>query len=203
MIILYVCVNAVFLRTTPAAEMIGKQQVALIASTHIFGPPGGKIMAAFICLGLISTVSAMMWIGPRVTAVMGEDLGVLKRLSRRSAQGIPVNAILTQFVIVNVMLLTATFQAVVNYVQFSLTLCSALTVLGVFVLRWRRPELERPYRAWGYPITPLVFLAISGWMLLHLLAEESTRLPSLLGLGTAALGLIIYFISPKTPTSVV
>ena len=202
-IILYVCVNAAFLRTTPAAEMIGKQQVALIASTHIFGPTGGKIMAAFICLGLISTVSAMMWIGPRVTAVMGEDLGILRRLSRRSERGIPINAILTQFVIVNLMLLTATFQAVVNYVQFSLTLCSALTVLGVFILRWRRPNLERPYRAWGYPITPLIFLAISGWMLWHLLAEGSTRLPSLLGLGTAALGLIIYFISPKTPTSVV
>jgi basic amino acid/polyamine antiporter, APA family len=197
-IILYVCVNAVFLRTTPAAEMVGKQQVALIASTHILGPTGGKIMAAFICLGLISTVSAMMWIGPRVTAVMGEDLGVLKSLSRRSARGIPVNAILTQFVIVNIMLLTATFQAVVNYVQFSLALCSALTVLGVFILRWRRPELERPYRAWGYPITPLIFLAISGWMLWHLLAADSTRLPSLLGLGTATLGLIIYFVSPKT-----
>ena len=202
-IILYVCVNAVFLRTTPAGEMIGKQQVALIASTHIFGPTSGKIMAAFICLGLVSTVSAMMWIGPRVTAVMGEDLGVLKTLSRRSSGGIPVNAILTQFVIVNIMLLTATFQAVVNYVQFSLALCSALTVLGVFVLRWRRPELERPYRAWGYPITPLIFLAISGWMLWHLLAERSTRLPSLLGLATAALGLVIYFISPKTPASAV
>jgi len=200
-IVLYVCVNAVFLRTTPAAEMIGKQQVALIASTHIFGPTGGKGMAGFICLGLISTVSAMMWIGPRVTAVMGEDLGILRRLSRRTASGIPANAILTQFIIVNLMLLTATFQSVVNYVQFSLTLCSALTVLGVFVLRWRRPELERPYRVWGYPVTPLIFLAISGWMLWHLLAEQSTRAPSLLGLVTAACGLIIYFISPKTATS--
>ncbi len=99
------------------------------------------------------------------------------------------------------MLLTATFQSVVNYVQFSLTLCSALTVLGVFVLRWRRPELERPYRVWGYPMTPLIFLVISGWMLWHLLAEQSTRTPSLLGLVTAAFGLIIYFISPKTATS--
>jgi APA family basic amino acid/polyamine antiporter len=202
-IVLYVCVNAVFLRTTPATEMVGKQQIALIASTHIFGPTGGKVMAAFICLGLISTVSAMMWIGPRVTAVMGEDLGVLAWLSRRTAGGIPAKAILTQFVIVNLMLLTATFQSVVNYVQFSLTLCSALTVLGVFVLRWRRPGLERPYRAWGYPITPLIFLSISGWMLWHLLAEKSTRIPSLLGLVTAAFGLIIYFISPKTAASAV
>jgi APA family basic amino acid/polyamine antiporter len=74
-------------------------------------------------------------------------------------------------------------------------------VLGVFVLRWRRPELERPYRVWGYPVTPLIFLVISGWMLWHLLAEQSTRAASLLGLVTAALGLIIYFISPKTATS--
>src|SRR5438045_7648711 len=145
----------------------------------------------------------MMWIGPRVTAVMGEDLGLRRRLSRRSAGGIPVNAILTQFVIVNLMLLTATFQSVVNYVQFSLTLCSALTVLGVFVLRWRRPELERPYRTWGYPLTPLIFLAISGWMMWHLLAEQSTRMHSFLGLLTAGFGLLIYFISPKTATRVV
>ena len=197
-VLLYVAMNAAFLRTTPVPEMIGKQQVALIAGTHIFGGAGGKVMAAFICLGLISTVSAMMWIGPRVTAVMGEDLGILAWLAQRNIRGIPATAILTQFVIVNIMLLTATFQRVVNYVQFSLTLCSALTVFGVFVLRWRRPNLPRPYRVWGYPLTPLIFLAISGWMLWHLLADASTRGPSLLGLATVILGLVIYFLSPKT-----
>jgi APA family basic amino acid/polyamine antiporter len=195
---LYVGLNAVFLRTTPVAEMVDKQQVALIAGMHIFGLAGGKIVTLFICLGLISTVSAMMWIGPRVTVAMGEDLPVLHRLARRNRRGIPVNAILTQFVIVNVMLLTATFQAVVNYVQFSLTLCSALTVLGVFVLRWRQPDLPRPYKVWGYPLTPLIFLAISTWMLVNLLHNPSTRGPSLLGLVTALLGLVIYFFSPKT-----
>ena len=195
--LLYIAVNAAFFRTTPIPEMEGKQQVALIAGTHIFGPVGGRVMAAFICLGLVSTVSAMMWIGPRVTATMGEDLGVLVWLARRNARGIPAHAILAQFAVVNVLLLTATFQKVVNYVQFSLTLCSALTVMGVFVLRWRRPDLPRPYRVWGYPITPIIFLAISGWMMWHLLADASTRNPSLLGLATALFGLIIYFLSPK------
>ena len=195
---LYIAMNAAFLRTTPISEMVGKQQVALVAGTHIFGATGGKVMATLICLSLISTVSAMMWIGPRVTATMGEDLRILAWLARRNRRGIPTTAILAQFVIVNIMLLTATFQTVVNYVQFSLTLCSALTVLGVFVLRYQRPRLPRPYRVWGYPITPLLFLAISGWMLWHLLAESSTRGPSLLGLGTALLGLVIYFASPKT-----
>jgi APA family basic amino acid/polyamine antiporter len=202
-IVLYVGMNAAFLRTTPAAEMIGKQQVALIAGEHIFGVAGGKVMACFICLGLVSTVSAMMWIGPRVTATMGEDFGVLAWLARRNRRGVPTTAILTQFAIVNVMLLTATFQKVVNYVQFSLTLCSALVVFGLFMLRWQRPDLPRPYRVWGYPITPAIFLAISGWMLWHLLADNSTRGPSLLGLATVMLGLVIYFFSPKiAPTRV-
>jgi basic amino acid/polyamine antiporter, APA family len=100
------------------------------------------------------------------------------------------------------MLLTATFQSVVNYVQFSLTLCSALAVFGVFVLRWRQPDLKRPYRVWGYPFTPLVFLLISGWMMWHLLAEQSTRGPSLLGLATVASGLLIYFVSPKSEPAI-
>lgn len=200
-IFLYLATNAVFLRTTPAAEMIGKQQVAVIASEHIFGTMGAKIMASFICLGLLSTISAMMWIGPRITAAMGEDLGVLRILARRNSNGIPVTAVLTQFAIVILMLLTATFQTAVNYIQFSLALCSTLTVLGVFVLRWRRPDLPRPYRVWGYPVTPAIFLAISIWMLVHMLTEPSTRRPSLEGLATMALGLVIYFFSRRKANS--
>ena len=194
---LYVLLNIAFMRSTPAAEMVGKQQVALVAGTHIFGPVGGEIMAAFICLGLISTVSAMMWIGPRVTATMGEDLAALGLLARRTRSGVPAIAILTQAAIVTLMLLTATFQTIVSYVQFTLQLCSALTVLGVFVLRWRRPNLARPFRVWGYPVTPLLFLAVSIWMLWHLLADGATRMPSLLGLTTALSGLVIYYCSSK------
>jgi basic amino acid/polyamine antiporter, APA family len=201
--LLYLATNAVFLRTTPAAEMIGKQQVAVIAGAHIFGASGAKVMALFICLGLISTVSAMMWIGPRITAAMGEDLGILAPLARRNARGIPVAAILMQFAIVVLLLLTATFQTAVNYIQFSLTLCSTLTVLGVFVLRWRRPDLPRPYRTWGYPVTPAIFLLVSVWMLEHMLSDPSTRPPSLWGLATMALGLAVYFLSAKrSPASV-
>ena len=155
--LLYLGLNAAFMRTTPASEMIGKEQVALIAGQHIFGTAGGKVMALCICGGLISAVSAMMWIGPRVTATMGQDFHALRWLARTNAHGIPTVAILVQFAIVNVLLLTATFQAVVNYVQFSLALCAAATVLGVFVLRWREPNLARPYRTWGYPVTPIYF----------------------------------------------
>jgi APA family basic amino acid/polyamine antiporter len=197
-ILLYLATNAVFLRTTPVAEMVGKPQVAMIAGSHIFGSAGGKIMGLFICLGLVSSVSGMMWIGPRITATMGEDVRALNWLAKRNAHGVPTVAILTQFAIVVVLLLTTTFQTAVNLVQFSLTLSSTLAVLGVFVLRWRRPDLRRPYRTWGYPVTPLVFLVISIWMLEHMLADPETRVPSLRGLALMALGLVVYFLSPKT-----
>ena len=198
---LYLGINAVFLRTTPAAEMVGKQQVGLIAGLHIFGDAGGKVMACFIALGLVSTVSAMMWIGPRVTVAMGEDLHALSWLARSNARGLPLRATLLQFAIVHLLILVTTFQRVVNYVQFSLTLFSALTVLGVFVLRWRQPGLSRPYRTWGYPVTPAIFLGISGWMLWHMLASAATREPSLWGVATAALGLVVYYLSPKNQDS--
>ena len=196
---LYLAMNAVFLRSTPIGEMAGKPEVALVAGVHLFGQSGAKIMAVLICTGLISSISAMMWIGPRVTVTMGEDLKALGWLAKKNASGMPVAATLVQFAIVNILLLTFTFETVVKYVQFSLTLCSTLAVLGVFVLRWRQPDLPRPYRVWGYPITPLIFVATSVWMMWHMLESPESRTASLLGFATLLLGLLIYFVSPKNP----
>ncbi len=198
--VLYVAVNAVFLYSTPIAEMAGKEQVALVAGRHLFGETGGNIMALFICLGLVSTVSSMMWIGPRVTMTMGQDLHALRWLGRQTAHGLPLNATLTQAVIATVLLTTASFDTVLKYVQFSLTLSSALAVAGVIVLRFRQPSLPRPYRAWGYPVTPVIFLGVSAWMMWFMLKDKSTRDPSLLGLVTIVLGLVVYYLSPKNPS---
>ena len=198
---LYLAVNATFLRAAPMADLDGKPEVALVAGGYLFGAAGGKIMALFICVGLISMVSSMMWIGPRVTMTMGEDLRTLGWLARTNERGIPITAILVQFAIAIVLLLASKFDEVVNYIQFSLTLCSTLVVLGVYVLRWRQPALLRPYRAWGYPVTPAIFLLISGWMMWFMLMGERTRGPSLWGFATLLLGLLIYFISPKNPSN--
>lgn len=194
-IVLYLAVNAVFLRTTPTAEMAGKPEVALVAGEYIFGGTGSKVVALLICLGLISTVSAMMWIGPRVTNAMGEDLRALGWLGRKNAHGVPATAILVQTAITIVMLLTSTFEQVVTYVQFALQSCSFLTVLGLIVLRVRHPELPRPYKTWGYPYTPLLFLTISAWMLVYIFISKPAE--SMWGLITMAAGLVIYVVSPK------
>src|SRR5437660_11432937 len=84
----YVLLNAVFLATTPPGEMRGQIKVGLIAGKHIFGANGGRVAGAVICLGLVSTISSMTWIGPRVTMSMGEDHWLLRLLRRQNKHGV-------------------------------------------------------------------------------------------------------------------
>src|SRR5438045_7550306 len=111
----YVLLNAVFLATTPESEMRGQLEVGLIAGKHIFGEGGGRVVGAIICLGLISAVSSMTWIGPRVTMSMGEDHWLLPCRGRKDAYGVQANAVIVQLLIVNVLLLTRSFELVVIY----------------------------------------------------------------------------------------
>jgi APA family basic amino acid/polyamine antiporter len=133
----------------------------------------------------------MTWIGPRVTMSMGEDHWLLRLLGRKNEQGVPTNAVVLQLLVVNLLLLTGSFDLVVIYIQFSLLLCSLLTVLGVIVLRATRPEIPRPYRVWLYPLPPIVFATITLWMMIYLLRVHTIE--SLAGLATTILGLLVYF----------
>jgi APA family basic amino acid/polyamine antiporter len=189
--VLYLLLNYVFLLATPKSARSGQLEVGLLAGQAIFGPIGGKIVSALISLGLIATISAMAWIGPRITKRMAEDLPKLCLLGRTSAKGTPYMAIILQVFIVTILVATGTFQRVLIYTQFSLLLSSFLTVLGLIVLRIREPKLERPYKVWAYPITPIVFLAITLWMMVYVILDKTTE--SLLGLMTVIAGLILYF----------
>jgi APA family basic amino acid/polyamine antiporter len=174
--------------------------VALISGKHIFGEFGGRIVGALICIGLVSSISAMTWIGPRVTMAMGKDHALLRRLSFTTREGVPTAATLLQLAIVSVLLMTQSFEAVLDTIQFSLTLCSFLAVLGVVVLRWQAPDLPRPYRTWGYPLTPLVFLGVTAFMMFHLIVERPQQ--SLAGLVIMLAGLAVYAYSQSRPSDV-
>ena len=193
----YVLLNAIFLATTPQEEMRGQIEVGLIAGKHIFGANGGRLVGAVICLGLVSTVSSMTWIGPRVTMSMGEDHWLLRLLGRKNKHAVPTNAIIMQLIIVNLLLLTRSFADVVRYTQFSLLICSLLAVLGVIVLRFTHPTLTRPYRVWLYPLPPVLFSIITIWMMFYLL--RSHAMESLAGVVTALAGLLLYFCAGKRP----
>src|SRR5882672_8304132 len=196
-IVLYVALNAVFLHTAPIDKLSGQLDVARISGSYIFGEIGGRIVGAMICIGLVSSISAMMWIGPRVMMTMGEDIAALRIFSRKSTSGAPAYAILFQLAMANLMLFTRSFEAVLDFIQFSLLFCSFFTVLGVIKLRITRPDLPRPYRTWGYPITPMVFLLVTGFMMYYLLTERP--LQSVLGIVIMISGLLIYAVFRKRP----
>ena len=194
-IVLYVGLNAIFLLTTPMQELAGQLDVAVVAGKHVFGPLGGRIVGALISLGLISSISAMTWIGPRVTMTMGEDMPALHLFARKSKHGVPAIAIVFQLLVSNLLLLTQSFEAVLDFIQFSLAFCSFFTVLGVIKMRIAQPNLLRPYRAWGYPVTPIIFLTVTLFVMYYLLVNRP--LQSLGGFALMLAGLVIYYSSRR------
>lgn len=197
--LLYVAINAAFLWCTPLDELRGEVEVGVIAARHIFGPSGGRWVAGMITVGLVSTVVALIWSGPRVTQMMGQDYRTLSIFARETSSGVPYVAILWQALLALAMLVTASYEAIMIYIEFVLILSSLLTVAAVVWLRIRRPDLERPYRAWGYPVTPVVYCAFSVFILVHVLRERPGE--SALGLATLLVGAVLYVLSRRSASA--
>jgi APA family basic amino acid/polyamine antiporter len=192
---LYLALNFVFLRVTPMDAMAGQVEVGYIAADAAFGEAGGRLAGLVLSLLLISTVSAMTVAGPRVLHVIGEDIKQLRLLARTNKDGVPANAILVQSSLAIIFILTSSFESVLVFSGFILASNSLVTVLGVFVLRRRQPDLPRPYRTFAYPLTPIVYLALTAWTLWFVLINKPME--SLLGLGVIAAGFVVYYLFPK------
>lgn len=190
-IVLYFFLNFIFMYTTPLVEMEGKIEIGFLSATYIFGDYGGRLMALLITLLLISTVSAMIWIGPRVTMVMGEDYPLLRFLSKKNKNNVPVIAIWVQTTITVILIVSSTFEKVLVYAGFIMNLFTLLAVIGLFILRIKYPGLPGQYKVTGYPVTPLIFILLSIWTLTYLLIERPVE--SILGLLTVFAGLIIFY----------
>jgi basic amino acid/polyamine antiporter, APA family len=189
-LVLYVLLNFIFLLTTPINELAGQLDVGYVAANRIFGGMGRNIMGLLISFGLISSISSMTWAGPRVMQAIGEDIPLFRPLSKRNQNGVPIYAMLLQLAIVLFLILSSSFEAVITYLGFTLTLSACVTVLGVFVHRLRYPNISRPYQTWGYPFTPLIFLTVGLWMLVFIFHDKPAE--SLAGLGTILLGIPVY-----------
>jgi basic amino acid/polyamine antiporter, APA family len=193
--LLYLALNAVFLWRGSWAEMQGKPEAALIVATSIFGTEGGKLMGGLIACGLISTVASMLCSGSRVNERMGEDMLFLRWLALRNQAGAPYVALLTLAALALILLSTQTFAAVLRYVECLLLLSSSLAVFAVIWLRFRQPERERPFRVPLYPLTPLLFLAVTAHMIQHAARAHWQDLK--LGLWTLVVGAAVYAVGRR------
>ena len=165
--------------------MVGQEEVGLIAARYIFGESGGNLIGALVAFGLISAVSAMTWAGPRVTQMIGQDYKKLNFFAKTNQNKIPYNSVIFQSSIAMMMLIFVNPDQIIVYLEFVLNLSLSAAVAGVIWLRFKEPDLERPYRCLGYPITPILFLCMAIYIIWRLI--ETRPIESLWGLGTVFL----------------
>lgn len=149
-------------------------------------------MACLISGGLVAALSALTWAGPRVAQTAGEDFSALSWFALKSPGGVPRRAMGFQTMIVLILLLTSSFEAVLIYAEFALISCSCLTVLGMLVMRVREPSLPRPFHCPWVPLVPLIFLAVGLFSLVYTFVERPVQ--ALAGIATLAGAAGLYFL---------
>lgn len=187
----YLVLNLLYLYALPAAEMSGVLEIGAATAGALFDGTIGRLFTVAIGVGLLSVLSAMIMTGPRVYYAMARD-GVFFRLFGRvnSLHRTPAHAILLQGGLATLLILTASFDSLLLYIGFTLSLSATLTVIGMIRLRFSRPWLVRPYRTLGYPVTPLLFILGNLWIVCFSLASRPVA--ALFGLGTIGAGWGVY-----------
>jgi APA family basic amino acid/polyamine antiporter len=179
--ILYLALNAVFLFSTEPAALSGKLEVGRIAAQALGGPVWANALTGLIALALATAVSSMMMAGPRVYSKMAADGGLPRWLA--TGDGPPLPAVMFQWIVALAMLWSATYDRLLTYIGFTLSLSTAATVFGLMRLRLREgPQLAVP----GWPWMPGAFLLAVLWMAAFSVARRP--LESLAGFATIALG---------------
>ncbi len=192
---LYFLLNLAFLYAAPVEALRGKVEIGYIVADHVFGEKGGRLVGGMLALLLISTVSAMTLAGPRALQAVGEDYRAMAWLGKTTRDGVPWTAILFQSGIAIFFILTQTFDQILVFAGAMLAFNSLLAIGGLFVLRHRRPDLPRPYKTWGYPFVPLVYLTITAVTLLFVVMDRPSA--AMGGLGLILVGLVFWHLSER------
>lgn len=196
--LLFVLLQWAFLRQATVAQLENKVEIGQIVAQLMYGTEGGQLVSGLIALLLIAGISAMTWVGPRVTRTMAGDYRVWQSFARDNRYGIPVRAIWLQTMISLFMVLTSSFEQVLVYSGFVLQLFTTFTVAGLFLARWRK-DGQHFYASPAYPWIQIIYLAFSVWMLVYLLIDQPYE--SLMGLSNLLIGAISYWWSTKGPAN--
>ena len=188
---LYIAINLAYLFLLPVSKIAASNSVAADAIKTII-PFGGSLIAIMIAISVIGTAGIYTLTSPRLYFAMARDGLFFKGLAKVHPRfRTPVNAILLQSGWAIVLLLYwGTFADVITYVVFTDWIFFFLTAMAIFVLRVKKKNEPRPYKTWGYPVTPLIFVVITFWFVLNTLKEKP--LQAWAGLTFVLVGFIIY-----------
>jgi APA family basic amino acid/polyamine antiporter len=197
--VIYLLLNFTFLSAAPIASLEGKLEIGVIVAEYSLGGIAGKVMGAVLAILLISTISAMTMAGPRVLQVIGEDFRVFAWLGKVNSNGIPVSAIMFQSSLAIIFIITSTFESILIFSSFVLGINTLFSVFGVFVLRYKKLNIEGSYRTFSYPLAPLIYLGITLWTLGYVLTSRPQE--AWAGIIIILAGGFIYFASLKIGSS--
>jgi APA family basic amino acid/polyamine antiporter len=188
---LYMLVNLVYLRALSLSDMAGVVRIAERASSAMFGGTGAGLVSAAVIVSAFGALNGAIFVAPRVYYAMARDGVFFRKVGEIHPRfRTPAFAIGVQAMWAVVLTLTGTYEQLFTYVIFVTLIFWMVGTASVFVLRKRRPDLPRPYKTWGYPFVPLVFIVAMLVILLNTLFARPVE--SLAGLGITALGVPVY-----------
>jgi APA family basic amino acid/polyamine antiporter len=193
-IVIYLLTNVAYLLLLTPAQMANAPRVASAAMERVLGPTGGSLIALVIFISTFGTAGIYTMTAPRIYFAMARDKIFFQKVAeihlryRTPAVAIGLQSLWAMVLI----LFWGTFENLISYVVFTDAIFFALTALAVFVLRQRRPNAARPYRTFGYPVTPILFIALELWFVVNIIFEKPAQ--SLAGLAFLFVGIPIYYL---------
>lgn len=189
--VLYLLANYLYLYALPVPEMAGVVRVAEKATGVLFGAPTGRLIAAVVVVSTFSAVNGSILAGARVYFAMSRDRLFFESVGRIHPRfKTPGTAIIIQAAWCCILILSGTFDQLITFTMFVSILFWVAATASVFTLRKKKPDMPRPYRTWGYPAVPALFILVSVGILLNTLLERP--LESLAGIGLMLLGIPVY-----------
>ncbi len=189
--VVYLLVNYIYLKAMPVGEMAGIVRVGEVAANALFGETGAVLISAAVIVSIVGALNASILVGPRVYFAMARDGLFFKRAGTvHPRYRTPGQAVIFQAAWACVLTLSGTFEDLITFVTFANLMLWIAGAAAVFTLRRKQPDLPRPYKAWGYPAVPLLFIAGSAGILANMLFE--TPVESISGLALIALGIPAY-----------
>ena len=190
-VVLYLLLNVVYFRALPVSAVAAAPRVAEMAAGALFGPWAARLMAAAVLVSSFGCLSASLLYTSRIYQPMAADGLFFRALGRvHPKHHVPVASLWAQGAWTTVLALSGTYQQLYTYAVFSLVLFHVMTAAAVIVLRRRRPDVPRPYRTWGYPLVPLLFIGACLLLIGNTLVAKPVE--SLLGTGLLVLGVPAY-----------
>ena len=197
--VVYLMMNGVYLYAIPLGELTGTGDAGEAAARALFGPVGGTLLAGVVLISVIGTLNATVLVGPRIAYAMSLD-GLFFRGADEvhSTFRTPSGAIVLQgLVAVGLLLLLRTFPSALDFTTFAVVLATSADVVALYLLRSRAPQRSRPYRAWGYPFVPGLYLAANAAIAVAMMVGRPLECAVAIGMLLAALPFYRLFARPR------